>query len=113
MALDPAWIALIATVTGGVGLKVVEHWLGRNKVKVDDATQIRDELRLEIVALREENKQLEADLSKWREDYYAVRERELKLKNILDRAIASIEDAAKRAEIQSAANVPLTSDGKS
>jgi predicted nuclease with TOPRIM domain len=75
VALDPAWIALIATVTGGVGLKVTEHWLGRNKVKVDEAAQIRDELRLEIAALREENKQLGAAIDKWREEYYALRDK--------------------------------------
>lgn len=118
MSLDPAWIALVATVCGGVGLKVVEHWLGRNKVRIDDATQIRDELRLEIAALRDENKELEAEITKWREDYYRVRERELKLLNALDKAVREIADAAKRAEILAAAQealpeAPLPIDGKS
>lgn len=75
MAVDPAWIALIGTVCGGVGLKLTEHWLGRSKIKVDDASQIRDELRLEITALREEIKQLETDVNKWREEAYNLREK--------------------------------------
>lgn len=68
--MDPTVIALIGTLMGGVGLKLAEHWLGRNKVKIDDATRLRDELRLEITALRAENKELEAEVDKWKKDYY-------------------------------------------
>lgn len=70
--MDPTLIALIGTVMGGVGLKVVEHYLGKSKVRIDDATQIRNELRLEIDALRAENRQLEVEVDKWREDYYNI-----------------------------------------
>lgn len=70
MALDPTVVALVGTIMGGVGLKVVEWWLSKNKVKVDDASKIRDELRLEITALRAENKDLEAQVDKWKKDYY-------------------------------------------
>lgn len=69
--LDPAVVvALVGTIMGGVGLKLVEWFLGRNKIKVDDATTIRNELRLEIMALRKENSELEADVVKWREKYF-------------------------------------------
>jgi outer membrane murein-binding lipoprotein Lpp len=70
--LDPTVVALIGTLFGGVGLKAIEHWLGKNKVKVDDAARLRDELRLEVTALRAENQQLENDVDKWREDYYKM-----------------------------------------
>lgn len=70
MALDPTVVALIGTVMGGVGLKAVEHYLGRNKFRIDDASRFRDELRLEITALKAENRQLEVDREKWRKDYY-------------------------------------------
>ncbi len=70
MALDPTVVALIGTLMGGVGLKVMEHWLGKNRVKIDDALQIRNELRTEVTALRAENKQLESEVDKWRKDYY-------------------------------------------
>jgi len=55
---------------GGVGLKVAEHWLGKNRVKIDDAARIRDELRLENTTLREENRQLEVDVDSWKKQYY-------------------------------------------
>ena len=98
MALAPAWIALIGTVTGGVGLKMVEHWLGRSKVKVDEAGRIRDELRLEITAQREEIKQLEADVNKWREEYYNLRDRFTALQTELTLALQRIRSEAAQAE---------------
>lgn len=91
MALDPAWIALIATICGGVGLKVVEHWLGRNKVKVDDAARIRDELRIEITSQKEEIKTLEAEANTWRERYYALLEKHMTLQTELAWAIRGIK----------------------
>lgn len=72
MALDPTVVALIGTIMGGVGLKIAEYFLGKGRVKVDDASRIRDELRLEITALRTENHQLETERDKWRSDYYAL-----------------------------------------
>jgi hypothetical protein len=115
MSLDPGWIALAASVMGGVGLKVAEHWLGRNKVRIDDATQIRDELRKEIAALREENRLQEIDLIKWREEYFALRERLFRLETALTLALSKIKDEQAAAEIK--AQVPdlptLTEPGKS
>lgn len=73
--LDPAVIALIATVFGGVGLKVVEHWLGKPRSKVDDATRIRDELRIEITSLKEEIKELEDERDRYRNEYYDLRDK--------------------------------------
>ena len=90
MALDPAWIALIGTLCGGIGLKMAEHWLGRNKVKVDDAARLRDELRLEITAQREEIKSLEADVDKWRKEYYDLRDKFAALQAELTLALSRI-----------------------
>lgn len=76
--LDPAVIALIGTLCGGVGLKLLEHWLSRSKIKIDEAGKIRDELRVEVNALRQENKTLEAEVDKWRLAYYDLREKQIK-----------------------------------
>lgn len=70
MALDPTVVALVGTIMGGVGLKVVEWWLSKNRVKTTDASQIRSELREELAALRAENKYLESELDKWKKDFY-------------------------------------------
>lgn len=103
MAIDPAWIALIGTVCGGVGLKAAEHWLGRNKVKTDDAARIRDELRMEITAQREEIKQLEDAANKWREEYFNLKEKYINLQTELTLALhkikAEAETAEKKAEV--------------
>jgi predicted nuclease with TOPRIM domain len=73
--MDAAWIALIGTVFGGVGLKVVDHYLSKNKVKIDDAARIRDELRIEINSLRDEVAKLEVERDKWKADYYDLRDK--------------------------------------
>jgi len=98
MALDPAWIALIGTLCGGVGLKAAEHWLGRNKVKTDDAARIRDELRMEITAQREEIKQLEDAANKWREEYFNLKEKYINLQTELTLALANIKHEAEVAD---------------
>lgn len=98
MALDPTVIALIGTVMGGVGLKVAEHWLGRNKVRVDDAARLRDELRLEITAQREEIKALESDVNKWRNEYYTMYEKYIKLQTDLTLALQRIKVEASSAQ---------------
>lgn len=92
MSLDPAWIALIGTVCGGVGLKLTEYWLGRNKVRTDDASRIRDELRMEITAQREEIKQLETDVEKWRNEYYDLRDKYINLQTELTLALERIKN---------------------
>ena len=97
-AIDPAWIALIGTLCGGIGLKVAEHWLGKNKIKVDDAARIRDELRLEITAQRQEIKDLEAEVDKWRDEYYALRDKYVELQTELTLALANIKREAAEAE---------------
>lgn len=74
-ALDPAWIALIGTLCGGIGLKMMEHWLGKSKVKIDEASKLREELRIEITAGREEIKDLEKQVDEWREKFYSLRDK--------------------------------------
>lgn len=90
--IDPAWIALIGTLCGGLGLKVTEHLLGKAKVKVDDATKIRDELRIEITAQRDEIKALESEVEKWRSEYYDLRDKHIQLQTELTLALQRIKD---------------------
>lgn len=96
VGLDPAWIALFGAIFGGAGLKITESWLGKNKVRVDHATQIRDELRQEINAQREEIRQLEAEVVKWREEYYSLRERYLTLQLDLLKGVNEIKREVER-----------------
>jgi hypothetical protein len=100
MALDPTVIALVGTVFGGVGLKIVEYWLGKNRVRVDDATKIREELRADMAAQKAEIAQLEASLDKWKEQYYALFEKYIKLQTELTLALEGIKkDASKETNV--------------
>lgn len=91
MSIDPAWIALIGTLCGGVGLRVAEHYLGQSKVRSDDATKIRDELRLEINEQRLEIRELETGLDRWRKDYYDLRDLYIKKETDLMNEIAALK----------------------
>lgn len=81
--LDPAWIAFLGAAFGGAGLKLTEAWLGRNKVKIDDASLIRGELRQQITDLRTELSETEKERDSWRDKYYAAQENLLKIKSFL------------------------------
>ena len=98
MAIESTWIAFGGTVFGGVGLKVVEHWLGRNKIKVDDAQQIRNELRLEINSQREEIRELEAEVKSWRDQYYEVLQKYMIQTTELTLALHKIKEETIEAE---------------
>lgn len=67
---NEALIALIGTLFGGVGLKTVEAILAKNNRKLDDAAQIRKELREETAALKVELKNLRQELDEWKEKYF-------------------------------------------
>ena len=89
--MEPAWIALIGTLFGGVGLKVVEHWLGRSKTRITDAANIRDELRMTVTAQKAEIDQLEEDVDKWREAYYDQRDKYMTLQTELTLTLAQLK----------------------
>lgn len=70
--MSEAWIALVGTVFGGAGLKIVEQFLGRKKAGVDAAREIRDELRSELHDCRREADEKEAEADLWRSRYYSL-----------------------------------------
>lgn len=69
--LDPAWIALIGTIFGGVGLKVVESWLS----KTDRQQVVRRDLHQEVSDLMARLDTVEAEVTHWRNAFYAEQER--------------------------------------
>ena len=89
--ITTAWIALIGTVLGGVGLKFVEHWLSRSKVRDDTASQLRAELRTEIQGLKTELNNVESDLDKWRSKYYELMDNFIKVKSELETAMRRLQ----------------------
>jgi uncharacterized coiled-coil DUF342 family protein len=96
VSLESAWIPLIGALFGGIGLKLLEHWLGRSKMRLDEASKIRDELRVEITGLREESKVLEKEANEWKEKYYDLREKYTDLNTQLTLALQKVKDEAPR-----------------
>lgn len=79
--MDTAWIALIGTVFGGAGLKLMESFLARGSKKVDTATAMREELRKESAALKEELRVVEKELDQWKEKYFTLMAEYLEIKS--------------------------------
>jgi len=80
--LTAAYPAIFSAVFGGVGIKILERMLSKKSEQFNDATTIRDELRVEIEHLKEEidvlRKQLEDSKIQndtWREKYWNLVER--------------------------------------
>jgi len=67
---NPAFLALIGTIFGGAGLKIVENLLNKSKTQSDVAAQIRTELRTDVQALRDEIRKVETELDMWKAKYY-------------------------------------------
>lgn len=96
--LDPAWIALIGTLFGGVALKVTDHWLSKAKNSSDDAKQIREELRSQITSQKEEINTLEDEVNEWRSKYYDLRDSYIKVQTELQIALEKIKREAEEAD---------------
>lgn len=86
--LDPAWIALIGTIFGGLGLKLTEKWLGRHT----DAIPIRSQLWQEVKDLNERIDKLEEQILFWRGRYYEEQERNAVLRiQLVQHGIAPVD----------------------
>ncbi|AZU97233.1 hypothetical protein SEA_EMMA1919_184 [Streptomyces phage Emma1919] len=90
--INQAWLALLGALLGGSGLKFIEHWLNRSKVKEDAAAQMRTELRDEIKILREELRTVEDELDKWRGKYYELMDEFMKAKGDLAEALRKAQE---------------------
>ena len=95
---SPGVLALIGTLFGASGLKVVEHWLGKAKTKAADQQAMRDELRKEIDGLRAElqhaddaERALRNEVDSWREKYYNLRDEKQKVVTELTIAIERLK----------------------
>lgn len=64
--IPPSLYALIGTIVGGVGLKLIEHWLNRDVQVIAERRDYRDE----ITELRDRLDKVEAEVDEWRDRYY-------------------------------------------
>jgi hypothetical protein len=68
---DP-FIALVAALFGGVGLKIIESLLNRSNAKNDLQAQMRSELRTDVISLKDELDEIESRLDEWKKKYYRL-----------------------------------------
>lgn len=89
--LFKTYAAALAAVSGGVGIKILEKLLSKRDTQFSDATQIRDELREEVTALREEVESYKKDAADWRQKYYDKVEESLAVRTELETLRAEFE----------------------
>ncbi|TNM61525.1 hypothetical protein FHN55_16985 [Streptomyces sp. NP160] len=92
MRVEPAVLAVLGTVFGGVGLKIIEHWLGKKKAKTDLASELRDELREDMKDLRQQLKEERERSELWEERYWELKTGQL-LINEKVRTIGEVSEA--------------------
>lgn len=92
--IDPAILVFLGTVFGGVGLRWVDHWLKKRKDTLDEGVAWRKEQREEIVAQDAKIEKLEAEVVRWRDLYYDLREAYALLKVQLELALSKIKHQA-------------------
>lgn len=67
----------IAAILGGIGVKMIDKMLTKRSETFLEGSKLRDELRSENTALRQDLEQMEAERNDWREKFYASLENHL------------------------------------
>lgn len=105
MEMTSALIALIGTLFGGAGFKILEHFLTKKQLKDTTASTLRTELRGEIERrdeelkyYREELKKAEDENDQLRDSYYKLREEFFEAKRELQAELDALKSAAERAK---------------
>jgi hypothetical protein len=70
--MNEAFIGLAGALFGGVALKVVERIFARGDKRLDEAGEIRRELRAEVSKVREELAAVRSELDVWKGRYYSA-----------------------------------------
>lgn len=104
---NDGFMVLVGTLFGGVGLKLIETWLGRAKERVTEARFMREELRSEIDRLRdqlaradEEEARLDALVEDWRAKSYDLRDENRKLVTELTITLDKLKELEARMDNQ-------------
>lgn len=105
MEMSAAVIALVGTLFGGAGFKILEHFLTKKQLKDTTASTLRTELRGEIERrdeelryYREELRKAEDENDQLRDAYYKLREEFFEAKRQLQIELDALRNAAERAK---------------
>jgi len=98
MDIPAAWLALIGTVIGTIGLKFVESWINNPSKKDSTPAELREELRQQIEGLKEDVLRRETIIDKTEEEMLEWRDRYWKLVAEHNQMLAELQHL--RAEIQ-------------
>lgn len=93
-------LSLLGAVFAGAGLKWLEAWLKRAKDTDDTATNLRNELRGELTALKIEIQNTEKELDEWKLKYFTAVESLMLMRVQLEQAKRKLEQAGLTMPVQ-------------
>lgn len=101
-AEQAALFSLVGAIASGVILKIVET-LSQTKLRsLDDATNIRKELREEVKDLKEEGEEKDTEIEAWKTKYYDLRDQfkdlQVKYETLTAKCEAVMEETRRRKE---------------
>jgi archaellum component FlaC len=95
-----AIFSVIGAIFAGTGLKIVEKWLQKTKDKDDTATNLRNELRSELTALKKELADAGDSIDEWKAKYYDVIEKYILVKAQLNAVLKILSERGIEAPTQ-------------
>ena len=105
-------LTFLGTVFAGAGLKWIEGWLRKAKDKDDTATNLRNELRTELTALKAEIQANEKELDDWKKKYFEVLQELLIMRVQLQEAQRLLAAHGQTIPVIEIPKQPLTGDEK-
>lgn len=79
LGIPTPWLALIGTLGGGIGIKVIEPWVNKRSRHDSTPAEIREELRLQIQSLKEDVVKSQAhidstekEMNEWQAKYWEL-----------------------------------------
>lgn len=89
MVLSQELVATLITVAGGIIASIIAWFLSKGKTKADFATELRNELRTDVLrwrdearAYKDEVQKLRIEVDSWREKYYSLQNNQVKLEEV-------------------------------
>lgn len=93
-------IALLASLFGGAGLKIVEWFLLKGQREATDAKSMRDELRANLTKSEQKLDTRTGELDAMRDKYISLKFKYLKVRTYVETLIAIIEKISSENNLQ-------------
>lgn len=93
--ITPETGAAIGGILGAIGMKLIDKVFGLKRKSMDEASEIRAELRVEVARLNKQLIEMHDELDAWRDRFYKLSEENIILRAECKSLRSEIEDLRK------------------